>query len=158
MTVIHDDLRAGRLSIYKLTACEALDIVAEYDAVLAERDRLRAMLQRWLTSDQARGDGMQSGTTLLHSDTREALGREPLELNHSETPDSSPAPPSLEEIATSSGVESAPAEFSQLKFNSYCITHETLREWEQRLVDALNENGKLRAENEKLQELLLGRK
>lgn len=42
MTVIHDDLRAGRLSIYKLTACEALDIVAEYDAVLAELDLLRS--------------------------------------------------------------------------------------------------------------------
>jgi len=78
MTLKHEDLRAGRIYKNQLTGRESADLVTEYDSVVAERDRLRALLQRWLTSDQARGDGMQSGTTLLHSDTREALGREPL--------------------------------------------------------------------------------
>lgn len=59
MTVTHDDLRAGRLNIYRLTDHEAKDIVDEYDTAVAELDLLRkecAALKRQLSI---------SGTELL---------------------------------------------------------------------------------------------
>jgi hypothetical protein len=101
-----------------------------------------AGIYRGLQTTGVTGDDMRSLVAEYDSVVAELLL---MKLNHSETPNSSPVPPSIEEIATSSGVESAPGEFSQLKVNCYCITPETLREWEQGLVDALNENARLRS-------------
>lgn len=66
--VTHEDLRHGRLNIYRLTGCEANDLVDEYDRLRAENRHLRSLLARWYRCYQ------HEGSPLLHSETRDALG------------------------------------------------------------------------------------
>lgn len=92
ISVTHEDLRQGRLNIYKLTGDEAADLVAEYDAVVAELDQLRA------ENKQLQLGILEMENLRIENDQLREIIREHVPYpaspdsepaNHSETPNSS---------------------------------------------------------------------